>query len=276
MVDETLKNKCIQASKAIRRDIIEMTYASGNVGAHLGGSLSMVEMLAVCYLGIAKYDINDWEWEQRDRVILSKGHAALVLYAVFAQAGIIPKEILSEFKKNGSILSGHPSLNGLAGIEYASGSLGQGLSLAVGVSLALKRKGNNKSRVFVFMGDGECNEGSVWEAAASAAHFNLNTITAIIDCNNIQYDGNTNDIMNMSPMVQKWRDFGWDPVEVDGHNVEELIEAYKRESNKPTVIIAHTVKGKGVSFMEGNWRYHNSRLSQNQYNEAIAELESDI
>ena len=264
--------KCQQAAAEIRRDIIEMAYAAGNLGAHLGGSLSMAEILAALYIGTAKFDSNNLEWEERDRIILSKGHAALALYPALAQAGILGKDELNTFKKNGSRLSGHPSLNGLPGIEYASGSLGQGLSLGVGVCLALRKKNNLSSRVFVLMGDGECDEGSVWEAAASASHFQLNQLVAIIDRNHIQYDGETSRVMSMEPMPEKWKSFGWDAQEVDGHNIGALLDAYGIKGSKPLAIIADTVKGKGISFMEGNWRFHNSRRSEAQYQQAVAEL----
>jgi transketolase len=276
MVDTNLIQKCQEAANSIRRDIIDMTFATGNTGAHLGGSLSMAEMLAALYVGCLRYDKNDDNWEERDRVILSKGHAALALYPAMVQAGILDRLQLDDFKKNGSQLSGHPSLNGLSGIEFASGSLGQGLSLGVGVCLALKRKNNDKSRVFVYLGDGECDEGSVWEAAASASHFGLNQLIAIIDTNKIQYDGDTNDILSMSPMGEKWKSFGWHVIEIDGHDIEALIDAYNMTSEKPLVIIANTVKGKGISFMENNWRFHNSRLSKKQYEQAIEELEGVV
>ena len=276
MADSIMVNKCKVAANQIRKDIVDMTYATGNIGAHLGGSLSMPEMLAALYVGCLRYDKNDGQWEERDRVILSKGHAALALYPAMVQAGILNRERLGDFKKNGSQLSGHPSLNGLPGIEFASGSLGQGLSLGVGVCLALKRKQNDASRVFVFLGDGECDEGSVWEAAASASHFQLNNLVAIIDANKIQYDGDTNEILSMSPMAEKWNSFGWNVIELDGHNIEALIDAYNTKCESPLVIIANTVKGKGISFMENNWRFHNSRLSKNQYEQAMSELEGAV
>lgn len=264
------------AANQIRKDIINMTYSLGNVGAHLGGSLSMVELLTVLYTGKVNYDPRNPEWEERDRVILSKGHAALALYPALVQAGIIEMVQLSDFKKNGSLLSGHPSLNGLKGIEFASGSLGQGLSLGVGVALALKRKQNTKSKVFVFMGDGECDEGAVWEAAASAAHYGLSQIVAIVDANTIQYDGFTDEILKMNPARQKWIDFGWDAIEIDGHDIGQICDAYDYESDKPKVIIANTVKGKGISFMEGNKQFHNARISEEQYQIAMEELEAAI
>lgn len=273
MIDK-LTQKCLEASCRIRREIIEMTYATGKTGAHLGGSLSIVELLACLYVGNVRFNPDDPTWEGRDRVILSKGHAALALYPALVEAGIIEREELITFKKDGSRLGGHPSLNGLPGIEFASGSLGQGLSLGVGVSLALKRKSNSVSRVFVFLGDGECDEGSVWEAAASASHYKLNNLVAVVDMNAIQYDGYTKDVIDMSPFEDKWRDFGWDVLSIDGHNVEQILNAYDKRGNKPLVILAHTVKGKGISFMENNWKYHNASLSKELYEQAKNELES--
>lgn len=273
MADKKIVEKCKESSNRIRRNIIEMTYNTGKTGAHLGGSLSIVELLAGLYIGSMRYHADDPDWEGRDRVILSKGHAALALYPTLAEAGIISNDELSSFKEDGSRLGGHPSLNGLPGIEYASGSLGQGLSLGIGTCLALKRKNNRDSRVFVFLGDGECDEGSIWEAAASAGHFNLNNLVAVVDINAIQYDGYTKDVMNMDPFEKKWEAFGWDTICIDGHNLKEILNAYSYHSNRPLVILAHTIKGKGVSYMENNWEFHNAALSQAQYDQAVQELE---
>ena len=274
--EDNIIKPCEEAAKRIRRNIVQMTYGTGNAGAHLGGSLSMVELLAGLYVGNIRFDPENAEWEERDRVILSKGHAAMALYPAMAEAGIIEEKELSTFKKDGSRLGGHPSLNGLPGIEFASGSLGQGLSLGVGTCLALKRKRNTASRVFVFLGDGECDEGSVWEAAASAAHYGLNQLVAVVDINSIQYDGYTDDFLNMSPFENKWRDFGWDASVIDGHNVAEILNAYKHKGDKPFAILAHTVKGKGISFMEDNWKYHNASLTEELYKQALEELEAAI
>ena len=273
MEEKEMIEKCEAAVARIRRRMIDMTYNTGETGAHLGGSLSMAELLAGLYSGAIRFQKNDPNWEGRDRIILSKGHAAMALYAAMSEAGIIEEAELQTFKQDGSRLGGHPSLNGLPGIEFASGSLGQGLSLGVGVSLALKRKENYQSRVFVFLGDGECNEGSVWEAAASAAQYKLNNLVAIIDMNTIQYDGYTKDVLNMEPMEEKWNDFGWETVSIDGHHIEEVLDAYQHIGSKPFAILAHTVKGKGISFMENNWMFHNAALSKEQYEQAIAELE---
>lgn len=276
MAEKELIEKCRKAAKQIRRDILDMTYATGNTGAHLGGSLSMAEMLAALYVGIINYNPQKPDWPERDKVILSKGHAALALYPAMVQADIISREELATFKQDGGKLGGHPSLNGLPGIEFASGSLGQGLSLGVGTCLALQRQKNTTSRVFVFMGDGECDEGSVWEAAASAAHFNLKQLVAIVDENNIQYDGYTKDILSMSLTEKKWQAFGWEVHKIDGHNIEALLDAYNVKGDKPIVILAQTTKGKGVSFMEDNWKYHNSKISKEQYEQAITEVENAI
>lgn len=275
MVDLGVLANCKDAAKRIRRRIIDMTYSTGNTGAHLGGSLSMVELLAGLYIGSIKYRTNDPDWENRDRVILSKGHAALALYPTLAEAGIIEHSELETFKQDGSRLGGHPSLNGLPGIEFASGSLGQGLSLGVGTSLALKRKNNTESRVVVFLGDGECDEGSVWEAAASASHYKLDNLVAVVDMNAIQYDGYTTEVMDLSPMKQKWIDFGWDVISINGHDMEEVLGAYMHSGDKPLAILARTIKGKGISFMENNWRYHNANLSKSLYEQAIKELEEE-
>ncbi len=276
MADRDLISKCEDAAKRIRRRIIDMTYATGSTGAHIGGSLSIVELFAGLYVGKIRYMADDPNWEGRDRVILSKGHAAMALYPAMVEAGIIDESELESFKKDGSRLGGHPSLNGLPGIEFASGSLGQGLSLGVGTCLALKRKNNNDSRVFVYLGDGECDEGSVWEAAASAGHYILNNLVAIVDMNAIQYDGYTTEIMDMSPFENKWRDFGWDVITINGHSIEEVLNAYDYRGDKSLVILAHTVKGKGISFMENNWKYHNASLSKALYEQAVEELEAAI
>ena len=276
MADKALAEKCRNAAGNIRWHIIDMTYNTGRTGAHLGGSLSIVELLACLYSGVIRFRAEDPLWENRDRVILSKGHAAMALYPALAEAGIIDVSMLNAFKQDGSKLGGHPSLNGLVGIEFASGSLGQGLSLGVGTCLALKRKNNDISRTFVFLGDGECDEGSVWEAAASAAHYALNNLVAVVDVNSIQYDGSTKDIMDMSPMENKWREFGWDTISIDGHETEQIIDAYEHRSDKPIAILADTIQGKGISFMENNQWYHNATLSKEQYELAISELKTAV
>lgn len=263
-----------ETCKSIRRTIINMVYQAGKVGGHLGGSLSIVEILVVLYSKYVRYNPEEPANESRDRVILSKGHAALALYPVLAEYGIIDKELLSTFKNNGSKLCGHPALNGLPGIEFSSGSLGQGLSYGVGVGLALRRKSNASSKVYVIMGDGECDEGSIWESAMSASHFNLSNLIAIVDVNRIQYDGDTTSVMNLEPLKEKWEYFGWEAYVVDGHDIEKLTATIERAQNceKPSIILAQTIKGKGVSFMENNPRFHSATLTQAQYSDAMKEL----
>lgn len=269
---EDVLSQCKTVAHEIRKDILKMTLGTGNTGAHIGGGLSMVEIMAVLYTGVMKYDIQSPEWEERDRFILSKGHGALTYYAALSYAGFIPKEELWTFKTNETNLYGHPSINSTYSIEFSSGSLGQGLSLGVGVCLALRNKGNQTSRTFVLLGDGECDEGSVWEAAASASHYHLQNLVAIIDKNKIQYDGWTESVLSMESMSEKWKSFGWDVVSVDGHDVEQLYDALTMKTEKPLAIIANTIKGCGISFMENNPVWHNSRLTQDQYNQAMEEV----
>lgn len=264
--------KCTTAAFRMRRQILDMTYHAVSTGAHIGGSLSMVEIMAVLYLGVLRYDAADPANPARDRFILSKGHGAMCMYAAMNQAGILTNEELASFKMNDAVLGGHPSMNRDKLIEFSSGSLGQGLSLGVGVCLGLKRAQNHDPKVYVLLGDGECNEGSIWEAAMAASHYRLDNLIAIIDKNRLQYDGQTTDVMNLKPLAEKWRAFGWDTVEVDGHDVSALYDAFQRQQEKPLAIIAETIKGKGVSFMEGNALWHNNRLTEKQYQQALDEI----
>ncbi len=273
MIDESLIKKCKEASRRMRINAIKMTYNAGNVGAHIGGALSMIEIMSALYLGVMKYDINNPCWEERDRFILSKGHGALAQYVALKEAGFLSDKDLLTFKKNETLLYTHPYMNLKIGIEFSSGSLGQGLSLGVGSALALKRKNNNFSRVFVLLGDGECDEGSVWEAAACAKHYKLSNLVAVVDKNNLQSDGNTENVLSMKSLEEKWKSFGWNVLSVDGHSEEDLLIALSVKSNIPVVIIANTIKGKGVSFMENNALWHNNRLTEEQFARAIEEQE---
>lgn len=250
-----------------------MAQAAGAEGLHFGGSFSMIELTAVLYLEVM--DTKDgWTKDPlRDRVILSKGHGIPAIYAVLRQLGMLKEEELSAFKQESTRLFGHPCQNEELGIEFSSGSLGQGLSFGVGTALALKKKGYDASRVYVVLGDGECGEGQVWEAAASAAHFGLNQITAVIDRNRLQYDGTTEEVLSMAPMEEKWRSFGWDTVAVDGHNIGQCYDALTYRGSKPVAVLADTVKGKGVSFMENQVSWHHSQLTKQQYERAVKELE---
>lgn len=260
-----------EAADRMRRDALTMSLAAGSTGAHLGGGLSMIEIMAVLYMGVMRYDVSNPLWEERDRFILSKGHGVLAYYTALNRAGFVSDLELATFKSNVTFLYGHPSMNLSKGIEFSSGSLGLGLSLGVGTALALNRKGNITSRVFVLMGDGECNEGSVWEAAASAAHFKLDNLIAIVDKNGLQYDGNTCSVLSMDCLSAKWLSFGWSVLDVDGHDVSALYEALSTRSSRPLAVIANTVKGKGVSFMENNPAWHHARLTQSQFEQAITE-----
>ncbi len=272
-MDNKLLLECKKAADQMRRDVIEMAYSVGNTGSHIGGALSMIEIMAVLYKGVMNYDINNTYMEERDRFILSKGHGVMAQYAALKQIGLLSDEDLKTFKKNETKLYAHPSMNMEIGIEFSSGSLGQGLSLAVGSAIALKRKENEKSRVFVLLGDGECDEGSVWEAAASASHYNLNNVVVIVDKNQLQYDGKTSDILMMDNLSEKFKSFGLEVLEIDGHDIEQLLSAFNTVSDKPIAVIANTVKGKGVSFMENNHLWHNGRLTQKQYEQALEEQE---
>lgn len=266
--EEIIKTACSE----MRKDIIRMTYSVGNTGAHIGGSLSMVEIMAALYLGCNVIDKDNVQSYSRGRVILSKGHGVLAQYAALKQVGIITDEELMTFKKPETRLYAHPSMNVTIGIEFSSGSLGMGLSQGVGTALALKRKHKN-AQTYVVLGDGECDEGSVWEAAMSASSYSLDNITAIIDENQLQYDGNTDEIMKIAPMKEKWEAFGWNAVCVNGHSVSELLDVLKMKSDKPKVIIARTIKGNGVSFMENDPKWHNGRLTKEQYEKALSEQE---
>lgn len=258
-----------------RIQLLELAFKSDGP-SHLGGGLSMVEIFTVLYGSVLKYDTQNPEWENRDRFILSKGHGVLPYFVALHNAGFISQEELYTYKKNESDLISHPVMNLRLGIESSNGSLGHGLSMAVGISLALKRKNNFTSRVFVVLGDGECNEGSVWEASMSAAHFKLDNLVAIVDYNKIQSDGNSDTIMNIGVLEKKWESFGWEVISLDGHDINALKDAFNNtasgSSAKPRVIIAHTVKGKGVSFMENNNAWHHNRLTQMSFEQAIAEL----
>ena len=257
----------------IRKDVIRMTYAAGTQGAHIGGSLSLCEIMAVLYHDTLRYNKDMTLDPMRDRVILSKGHGAIALHAALKSIGILTEEDLLTYKHDGSIVTAHPTFMPEKGMEFASGSLGQGLSIAVGVALGLRRK-ENKAKVYVIVGDGECDEGSIWEAAASAAHYNLNNIICVVDKNRLQYDGNTEDVLSMGNLSEKFKTFGWETVEIDGHNCEALSETFHYQNNKPYAIICDTVKGKGVSFIENEYKWHNASLNEKQYLQAMEEQEA--
>jgi transketolase len=262
-----------------RKQILNLAYKSDGP-SHLGGGLSMVEIFTVLYGNILRYDPKNPDWEHRDRFILSKGHGVLPFFVALHNAGFISQEELYTYKKNESDLISHPVMNLRLGMESSNGSLGHGLSMAVGMSIALKGKQNLTSRVFVVLGDGECNEGSVWEACMSAAHFKLDNLVAIVDYNKLQSDGQSEIVMDIGALEKKWESFGWEVISLDGHDIIALKDALKNlqtcSSPKPRVLIAHTIKGKGVSFMENNNTWHHNRLTQTTFEQAMEELNTSI
>ena len=270
------KNKNIQKMKKfsveLRKNILEMAYSAGAGSSHFGGALSIVEIVSTLFS--YKMRINkDPNWDDRDRFILSKGHACLAYYAALCEVGYITKEELKTFEKDDSNLLGHPVINKKLGIDFSNGSLGMGLSLGIGVSISLKKKNKNNS-VFVVLGDGECNEGSVWEAAMAASNFKLDNLYAIIDKNNFQQTGSNQDIMNTDSLKDKWSSFGWDTVSLNGHDIEELYEYFNtsQDLKKPRAIIANTIKGKGFSFSENNNDWHHAVLTKSLYEKGLKEL----
>ena len=257
----------------VRRNILEMALSAGASSSHFGGALSITEIISTLFSYQMKIDKKNPNWEERDRFILSKGHACLAYYAALSEVGYISKEELKTFEKDDSNLLGHPVINRKLGIDFSNGSLGMGLSLGIGVAIASKRR-NKNYKVYVIVGDGECNEGSVWEAAMAAPNFNLDNLFVIIDKNNFQQTGSNKEIMNVDNLKEKWKSFGWETTEINGHSIQELFEYFKKSnnSNKPKAIIANTVKGKGFSFSENNNDWHHSVLTKNFYEQALKEL----
>lgn len=261
-------------AKDIRRDILEMIYQAKS--GHLGGSFSEVEMMIALYYDEMSFDPAQPHYPDRDRLILSKGHTAPALYAVLADLQFFPKEALfHSFRKTDGILQGHPDMKKTPGIDMTTGSLGIGLSAAVGMALGYKYQ-KKEGRIYCILGDGEINEGQIWEAAATAAHYGLDNILAIVDLNGLQNDASTLCVKDMKNVAKKWEAFGWNVVEIDGHKFTEIFEAFdwaRRQKGKPSVILAHTIKGKGVSFMEGKVEFHGKVPNKEEYEKALAELE---
>jgi len=264
-----------ETAKFMRRKIIEISHHSGT-STHVGGALSMVEVMAVLYGHVMRLDPKNPRWADRDRFILSKGHGVLGYFPALLAAGLITEEIFQTFQTNGSDLIAHPVMKLDLGIESSNGSLGQGLSMAVGIAIAAQRK-NKSFHTYVLMGDGETNEGSVWEAAMLAAHQKLGNLTAIIDRNNMQNDGSGLDILDTGNLCERFKAFGWHAMDVDGHDINALVEAFETPgpSDKPKMIVAQTIKGKGISFMENDNAWHHNRLTKNHYDNAIAELDGE-
>ena len=260
-------------ARALRRHIIRMIHSSGTAG-HYGGSLSCVEILTCLFFRHLNHRPAEPGWEERDRLVLSKGHAAPALYAALAEAGYFPVEELQRFKRFGGMLQGHPDRLLTPGVEMSTGSLGQGLSAALGLALAARLDGRG-SRIYVILGDGELDEGSVWEAAMAAAHHRVDNLTAILDRNLLQVSGPTEANMRLEPLADKWRAFGWEVLEVAGHDLEAILEALERTGRvggRPSMIIARTLKGKGIPALEGKTGVHSCMLTEEQFSEAMGRL----
>jgi transketolase len=262
-----------ERARIIRRHIVEMLHAAAS--GHPGGSLSAVEIVTALYFGgVLRYDPKDPEWQDRDRFVLSKGHGVPVQYAAMAEAGYLPVEELNTLRRIDSRLQGHPVLGTLPGIEASTGSLGQGLSIGLGMALAARLDGRDFN-VFVLLGDGECQEGQIWEAAMAAGHHRPDNLIAIVDYNKFQLDGAIEDIIGLEPFAPKWESMGWSTREIDGHDIEQVLDAlgWATSVHGPSCIIAHTIKGKGVSFMEGDNAYHGVAPSDDELGRALGELE---
>lgn len=263
----------LELAYRIRRHGIEMTHRSNS--SHIGSILSIADIIAVLYSDIMIYDSNNPKLDIRDRLILSKGHAGAAIYAALAETGYFSIDVLKTHCSNGSILSGHVSHKDVLGVELSTGSLGHGLSVGAGMALAAQ-KDNKKHRVYVILGDGECNEGSIWEAALFSSQYDLTNLIVIVDYNKMQGLGYCNDVISLNSLYDKWKSFGWNVMEIDGHNHEQLkvsLNINPLESFKPTVIIANTIKGKGVSFMEDNIMWHYKSPQGEDYESSLKELE---
>lgn len=270
MRDSLILNK---KSIEIRKKLLKTIY-NAKMG-HTGSSLSNVDILVTLFYNIMNYKVNDPSWEERDRFILSKGHGVESYYCILADLAYFPEKELDTFCQFKTRLIGHPN-NKVPGVEVNTGALGHGLSIAVGMALAAKldKKGH---RVFVLMGDGEQAEGSIWEGAMAASHYKLDNLIGIIDRNRLQITGNTEDIMSLEPFKEKWQSFAWEVIEVNGHDIDELLEAFNstpKKKGKPTIIIANTIKGKGVSFMENKAAWHHKVPDEKQLEKALSELSS--
>lgn len=250
-----------------------MAYNSGKNGAHLGSALSAIEILAVLYGKVMRYDSNNPTDENRDRLVISKGHCVLAYYSALRYAGFITYKDTDSFEINGSHFHGHAMRNLYNGIEFSGGSLSMGMSFAVGLALACKRK-DNTGRVFALVGDGECDEGLIWESAMSAANYQLDNFTVIVDANVLQYDGPTTEIMDLKDLSAKFMSFGFEVRECDGHDCDELVKSLQNQGKSPLCVIAHTIKGKGVSYMELNKEWHHHTLTQEQLEQAVKEVEN--
>lgn len=265
--------KLKKLSNNLRFSVIKMS--NKTKAPHLASSLSCIDIITTIYNSILKLDIKNPKWQLRDRFILSKGHACLALYAILFERGLINKEQIETFEQSGSDLLGHPVKNRKIGIDFSTGSLGMGLSLATGVAISLKKK-NIDRKVYVVIGDGECNEGSIWESAMLVPNLKLNNLVTIIDNNNFQQTGSLDEILSNKNLAEKWSSFGWAVFEIDGHNIKEIINCFNqiKKTEKPSLIVAKTIKGKGVKSFESNNAWHHSILTQKLYEETLKELDN--
>ena len=263
----------VEFAKELRLSALKMALDSGKNGSHVGSGLSAIEIMATLYGDVLKYDVDNPEDESRDRLVVSKGHCVLAYYSALNKVGFLSDDDIASFEVNGSQFHGHPMRDLSKGIEFSGGSLGMGMSFAVGLALSCKKKGLS-CRVFALVGDGECDEGIIWESAMSASHYKLDNLTVIVDRNKLQYDGPTEKVMNQIDLGKKFEAFGFDVRVADGHNCDELSKALKSNSDKPVCVIAETIKGKGVSFMEGVKEWHHHTLSQEEYEQAVREIEN--
>ncbi len=271
MLDSKKIQELEDKARKIRLSIVEMLSRAGS--GHPGGSLSSTDLLTCLFFSVMRHNPHDPDWPDRDRFHLSKGHCCPALYAILAESGYFSKQELMNLRKMGCMLQGHPDRH-IPGIEVCSGSLGQGLSVALGMSLAAKLD-KKDYRVYCLMGDGEIQEGNIWEAAMAAAHYKCDNLCAILDYNGFQIDGRVSQVMGIEPLVDKWRSFGWNCIEIDGHNMASIHKAFdaaKKFKGKPSIIIAKTIKGKGVSFMENVVDFHGRAPSKDETDIAIKEL----
>ena len=268
MNNQELKHK----AREIREEVIKMVTAAKS--GHPGGPLGLADIYSALYFKILKHDPKNPNWEERDRLILSNGHVCAVRYASMALSGYFPVAELSTFRNIKSRLQGHPSITYLDGLETSSGSLGQGLSIATGIALGLRHQ-KKTNRIYACISDGECGEGMTWEAAQSAVHYKLDNLIAFMDRNFIQIDGNTEDVMRLEPLPEKFRSFGWNVMEADGHNMEEILSSFEKaqtHKGSPTLIVFRTILGKGVSFMENKPEWHGTPPNAEQAKQALEEL----
>ncbi len=273
-MDKQKKLDLMKKAACIRKYIIEEVFSAKS--GHPGGSLSCTDIFTVLYFDEMRVDVNNPKWPDRDRFVLSKGHCAPALYATLAVKGFFPEEDLFTLRKTDSYLEGHPNMTYVPGVDMSTGSLGQGISAAVGMALAGKID-QKDYRVYSILGDGELQEGQVWEASMAAAHYQLDNLTAFVDYNGLQIDGPIKEVMSPEPIADKFIAFGWNVIVIDGHDMEAIknaIDQAKTVKEKPTMIVCNTIKGKGVSFMENNGAWHGSAPNQEQRDQAIAELDA--